>query len=149
MSRIHKVLVVALAVIIAVLSFLFGFDYGKIASEGLTLSSIVLAVYVAATMGLINTDLAKKLATTPSSQNAEHTQLGQLTIYFKHASLYAIATIVISSIVLLLPEIDPKNTIMCLVYQVVSMVGLVVYALNLMFMGLIIRFMLNRQIWDQ
>ena len=106
---------------------------------------------MAAIIGLINTDLAKKMAATLSAPKSEYTQLWQLTTYFSHASAYAIATIIISSIVLLIPEQEPgvENLVINVVNQILGISGVIVYALNLMFMGLILRFMLNRQIWNR
>lgn len=148
MRKIDRLWCTLLAVILGVLGYSLEIDYSKIASEGLTLSSIVLAVYVAAIIGLINTDLAKKMAKTLSAPKSEFTQLGQLTVYFRQASAYAIATIVISSIFLLIPELEVRNIVFDTCMRVLSILGLIVYALNLLFLGLILRFMLNRQIWN-
>lgn len=150
MRKSDKILGFILATVVGILTFLLKIDYTEIASEGLTLASIVLAVYVAAIVGLINTDLAKKMASTLSAPKSEHTQLGQLTTYFRHASAYAIATIIISSVSLLVPSPDPdvESQIIEIINEVLSITGMMVYALNLMFLGLILKFMLNRQIWN-
>lgn len=149
MRTIDRIFCIVAAMIVGVLAFFLEIDYAKIASEGLTLSSIVLAVYVAAIAGLINTDLAKKMAQTLSSPKSEYTQLGQLTTYFKYASGYAIATIIISSIVLLLPGLQIEDVIANSIMRILSILGLVLYTLNLLFLGMILRFMLNRQIWNE
>lgn len=149
MRKVDKILCSVVATVVGILTYFLEIDYTAIAGEGLTLSSIVLAVYVAAIIGLINTDLAKKMAKTLSAPKSESTQLGQLTTYFRHASSYAIATIIISSIALIIPEPEAPNLVMDTVKQVLSISGLMVYALNLMFLGLILRFMLNRQIWNE
>ena len=57
MRKSDKTAAVILATLTIVISWLTHLDYNIIASEGLTLSSIVLAVYVAAILGLINTNL--------------------------------------------------------------------------------------------
>lgn len=136
-----------LAMLTMVVSWLTHLDYNAIASEGLTLSSIVLAVYVAAILGLINTNLAKKMAATQTHAKNEFTQLGQLVIYFKYASSFAIATIVISSITLLIPT-EVNERAFQVVFQCLSSIGFAVYSLNLFFLSIILRFMLNRQLWD-
>ena len=59
MRKVDKIAAVVLAVFAALISWFTRLSYKTIASEGLTLSSIVLAVYVAAILGLINTNLAK------------------------------------------------------------------------------------------
>lgn len=92
----------------------------------------------------------KKMAATQAHAKSEFTQLGQLVIYFKYASAYAIATIVISSITLLIPA-DPAEVskrIFQIIIQCLSSIGFTVYALNLFFLAVILRFMLNRQLWN-
>ena len=150
MRKGDKCAAVLLAILVAAVSWFTRCNYKSIASEGLTLSSIVLAVYVAAILGLINTNLAKKMAVTPTHTKSEFTQLGQLVAYFKHASAYAVATIIFSSIALLLPvcPIDAKEKILQIILRFFSSSGFKVYALNLFFLIVILRFMLNRQIWD-
>ena len=147
MRKSDKTAAVILATLTIVISWLTHIDYNIIASKGLTLSSIVLAVYVAAILGLINTNLAKKMAATQAHAKSEFTQLGQLVIYFKYASAYAIATIVISSITLLLPA-EATKRIFQIIIHCLSSIGFTVYALNLFFLAVILRFMLNRQLWN-
>ena len=77
MRKGDKCAAVLLAILVAAVSWFTRCNYKSIASEGLTLSSIVLAVYVAAILGLINTNLAKKMAVTPTHTKSEFTQLGQ------------------------------------------------------------------------
>lgn len=146
MERTHKVLLWCTAVVVAICSYIFRFDYRDIASEGMTLSSIVLAVYVAAMMGLIGAKLGEKLAKLPS-KNPEYTQLWVLRAYFQNAVIFAVLTIVASSIILLMPESAKVESVNC-AFQIVSSLSLAVYAANLVFMGFIMKFMLNRQIWD-
>lgn len=92
-------------------------------------------------------NMAKKMAATQAHAKSEFTQLGQLVIYFKYASAYAIATIVISSITLLLPA-EATKRIFQIIIQCLSSIGFTVYALNLFFLAVILRFMLNRQLWN-
>lgn len=147
MRKCDKITAIILAMFTIMASRLLHLDYNTIASEGLTLSSIVLAVYVAAILGLINTNLAKKMAVTQTSAKSEFTQLGQLVIYFKYASVCAIATIVISSITLLIPT-EVNKCMFQIVFECFSSIGFTVYTLNLFFLVVILRFMLNRQLWD-
>lgn len=147
MRKCDKITAIILATFTIMASQLLHLDYNTIASEGLTLSSIVLAVYVAAILSLINTNLAKKMAVTQTSAKSEFTQLGQLVIYFKYASVCAIATIVISSITLLIPT-EVNKCMFQIVFECFSSIGFTVYTLNLFFLVVILRFMLNRQLWD-
>ena len=149
MSKKDKWFAFILGLLVFAISFVLEFDYVNIASEGLTLSSIVLAVYVAAMMGLIGSKLGEKLANTPAL-GGEYTQLWILRAYFKNALFFAVATIVLSSLALLIPTIDPNTTskVIILIYRGVSAFSLTVYAVNLFFMVATLKFMLNRQIWN-
>ena len=145
MEKMHKLLLGFTAVAVASCSYLLQLDYRSLASEGISLSSIVLAVYVAAMMGLIGAKLGQKLATSPS-KNPEYTQLWVLRGYFRDATILAMLTIVASSVILLLPDVCPEKR--SCAYWIFSSVSLAIYAVNLIFMGIIMKFMLNRQIWD-
>lgn len=138
-----------IGLLVTVVAFLLDLDYSNIASEGLTLSSIVLAVYVAAMMGLIGSKLGQKMAETVSA-NGDYTQLWVLRSYFKYALVYAVATIILSSLVLLLPEVNTETSLTAcvLINRVISALALAIYSVNLFFMGLTLKFMLNRQIWN-
>lgn len=146
MEKKHKILLWFVAVVVTACSYLFRLDYRNIASEGLSLASIVLAVYVAAMMGLIGANLSKKLANMPSA-NLEYTQLWVLRRYFSNAVIVSVLTIIASSIILLLPERSACGPISN-AYMLLSSLSLALYAVNLVFMGLIVKFILNRQIWD-
>ena len=149
MEKRDRTIAFLFGVAVACCAVIFKLDYLRIAESGLTLSSIVLAVYIAAIIGLINSDLAKKMQKTPDAKQKDRTQLGVLTRYFKLASLCSIATIVISSIMLLIPPaMLTFPVVVSYVWPAVSTIGIVVYAENLAFLAMIIRFMLNRQIWN-
>lgn len=147
MEKAHKRILRITAVAVAMISFVCRFDYRDIASEGISLSSIVLAVYVASMMGFIGAKLGEKLANQPS-QNPEYTQLWVLRTYFRNANVAAVMTIVASSIILLLPEYTEEVS-PPLIYQIFSSLSLAVYAVNLIFMWFIIQFIMNRQMWDK
>ena len=146
MEKTHKILLWFAAVAVAVCSYIFQLDYRNIASKGMSLTSIVLAVYVAAIMGLIGAKLGEKLAKMPS-KNPEYTQLWVLRKYFSNAVMASVLTIIASSLILLLPErreCEPISN----AYLLLSSLSLAVYAVNLVYMGFIMKFILNRQIWD-
>ena len=68
MEKRDRILSIVVGLITACCGYIFDLDYLNIAESGLTLSSIVLAVYVAAIIGLINSELAKKMQNTISLQ---------------------------------------------------------------------------------
>lgn len=151
MERRDQVLAILVGTITIVCGIVFKLDYAPIAESGLTLSSIVLAVYIAAIIGLINSDLAKKMSKTVASPSNDKTQLGILTHYFKVACFASICTILVSSLVLLLPKpiLDDENVVFHHFRKGMSLLGLLSYIENLVFLAIIIRFMLNRQIWNK
>lgn len=149
MEKRDRILTFAVGAIVAYCGYKFGLDYSEIAESGLTLFSIVLAVYIAAIIGLINTDLAKKMQKTVAAPRKDRTQLGVLTLYFKIASFCSVCTILISSLILLIPEPAPATAqALSCAWSALSILGLVFYVENLVFLAIIMRFMLNRQIWN-
>ena len=148
MEKRDNLLVLIVGGIVGFCGYKFDLDYSKIAESGLALCSIVLAVYIAAIVGLINSDLAKKMQKTVSASQKDRTQLGVLTQYFKFASACSIGTIIVSSLILLLEvDVDSSQLVLC-AQSVLSVLGLVLYVENLVFLTMILRFMLNRQIWN-
>ena len=148
MEKCDRFLVAGVGAAIIFLCHRFDLDYGNLAESGLTLSSIVLAVYIAAIVALINSDLSKKMQTTVSGARRDRTQLGVLVIYFKFAALCSLGTIVISSLLILLDNITFTEPSVLCGLSLLSTLGLVFYVENLVFLVLILRFMLNRQIWN-
>lgn len=149
MERKDSILTVVIGIITAVCWYMFGLDYLKIAESGLTLSSIVLAVYIAAIIGLINSELAKRMKNTVATPRNDKTQLGVLVLYFKIAIFFSVGTILVSSLILLLSFPNNRESfIVVSIWSVLSVIGLVFYVENLVFLIIILRFMLNRQIWD-
>lgn len=148
MEKRDRILLVAIGVAVGFCGYRFKLDYSRIADHGLTLCSIVLAVYIAAIVGLINSDLAKKMKKTVASKQTDKTKLGVLTKYFKHASSCSIGTIIISSMVLLVEESATLSQPALCAWSALSLLGLVLYIENLVFLTIILRFMLNRQIWN-
>lgn len=149
MERIDRNIAIIVGVIAVVCSTVFDWDYTAIAQNGLTLSSITLAVYIAAIIGLINSDLSIKLRKTISSSQTDKTQLGILVIYFKIASAFSVLTIILSSLVLIIPKPAEDAKILIVGLHVLSTAGLMLYCENIVFLSIIIRFILNRQIWNK
>lgn len=149
MERKDRILSAAVGIATAVLGYKFNLDYCEIAESGLTLSSIVLAVYIAAVIGLINSELSKKMKRVVATSQRDKTQLGVLVIYFKIAIFFTIGTILISSLILLVPSPSSETlNFLVFMWSLLSIAGLVFYVENLVFLIIILRFMLNRQIWD-
>lgn len=149
MERRDSILTIAIGIVAAACGYIFNLDYLRIAESGLTLSSIVLAVYIAAVVGLINSELSKKMKKTVAASRNDKSQLGVLVSYFKIAIFFSISTILASSLILLLsPPNNEACTMTLFLWTLLSVAGLVFYIENLTFLIIILRFMLNRQIWD-
>ncbi len=151
MEKRDRIYIILSGLITALCGYFFKLDYSSLAESGLTLSSIVFAVYIAAIIGLINTDLSKKMKKTVAPKQQSKSQLGVLITYFKSAIFCSIATIFLSSLILLLnKQNEPISSQLLLHIQyATSLLGLVFYVENLTFFAIITRFILNRQIWNE
>lgn len=86
---------------------------------------------------------------TVATPRNDKTQLGVLVLYFKIAIFFSVGTILVSSLILLLSFPNNRESfIVVSIWSVLSVIGLVFYVENLVFLIIILRFMLNRQIWD-
>ena len=136
MYKKHKIVLGIIVICCGILSYVFKVEYSVIASDGITVVSIVLAIYMTSFSGLVSSDLAKKM------QRKEDKIINA-------AVGIGIINIVVSCISLILKdkmiEIVNKNT----VYYIVSAIGISTLAANLFLMFLLFRFMVNRQLWDK
>ena len=90
------------------------------------------------------------MAATQTHAKSEFTQLGQLVIYFKYARHMQLQLLSLVVLLFLIPA-DPAEAskrIFQIIIQCLSSIGFTVYVLNLFFLAVILRFMLNRQLWN-
>lgn len=149
MEKRDKVIVGVVGIIVVLLSFLFDLQYSSIAESGLTLASIVLAVYLAAIVGLINSDLARGMAKKESVKCSGKSELGVLSTYFKYAIACATITIALSTMALLTPIAGCATGVVSYCFRAFYSVAICFYTENLVFLCLLVRFILNRQLWNQ
>ncbi len=97
-------------------------------------------------ISLSTSDLAEKMRNTVV-ECGTRTQLGVLTDYFKTALAFSINTIIISSIVLATP--NPNLFLPSFLWSILLKLGLLFYTENIVCFIMIIRFVLNRQIWNK
>lgn len=149
MHKKHKIVLGIIVICCGILSYVFKVEYSVIASDGITVVSIVLAIYMTSFSGLVSSDLAKKMQRKEDKIINGKSQLGVLKGYLNAAVGIGIINIVVSCISLILKdkmiEIVNKNT----VYYIVSAIGISTLAANLFLMFLLFRFMVNRQLWDK
>ena len=152
MEKKDKFKLIGIIALTILVNYFFDLDFAVLAESGLTMSSIVLAVYIAAIVGLINTELAKKMSTTVA-QSGDKTQLGVLVKYFKYATTCAIITLILSSVIVFMSQKECNYLVKVVcdvdIYKIVSCVGLIAYVGNIFFLITVIKFMLNRQIWNE
>lgn len=60
MYKKHKIMLGIIVICCGILSYVFKVEYSVIASDGITVVSIVLAIYMTSFSGLVSSDLAKK-----------------------------------------------------------------------------------------
>ena len=131
MYKKHKIVLGIIVICCGILSYVFKVEYSVIASDGITVVSIVLAIYMTSFSGLVSSDLAKKMQRKEDKIINGKSQLGVLKGYLNAAVGIGIINIVVSCISLILKdkmiEIVNKNT----VYYIVSAIGISTLAANL------------------
>lgn len=149
MYKKHRVMLVLVMLIIGVISYLFSVDYADIASDGITVVSIILAIYMTSFSSLVSSELAKKMQRKEDSELAGKSQLGVLRSYLNNAVFIGIINIIISCVALILASkmelVENKGV----VYYIISACGCATLAGNIYLMFLLFRFMVNRQLWNK
>lgn len=145
MRKADFLLVLLIAVIAGWLAHFFNLNYGQIASDSLTVISIILAIYMASIGGLMGSPLSARMKGIPDNQQSYRSQLGRLVSYFKWAVFDSILTIILTSIFRLLPiPSAPFPEWYCLL----SAVCIAAFASNFVFTIIVFLFILNRQVWE-
>lgn len=145
MRKIDSFLVLLIAATAGGLAYSFNLDYGQIASDSLTVISIILAIYMASIGGLMSSPLSARMKSIPDNQQSYRSQLGRLVSYFKWAVFDSIITIILTSIFRLLPTPTPPLPEW---YCVLSAVCIAAFASNFVFTTIVFLFILNRQVWE-
>lgn len=120
-------------------SFFLKLNFGDISEVAITVVSIVLAVYIAASSGLLGNPYASEMKKQRDSQLPTKSALGVLATYLRWAGSFSTATITISCIFLFNVEIIHNN----LVYQLISSASCGLFAVNIVFMWLVFTFLVN------
>ena len=85
MYKKHKVMLALIMVCCGILSYVFKVRYSIIASDGITVISIVLAIYMTSFSGLVSSELAKKMQRKEDKILNGKSQLGVLKSYLNAA----------------------------------------------------------------
>lgn len=133
-------------IFICILTYFFRIDYCKIASEGITVVSIVLAIYMTSFSNLLSSELADKMKKTQDKQIWEKSQMGVLRGYLNIAVGIGIINIILGIITLMLENnIDSQYIVF---YECISSFGFGTLGANIYMMYLLYKFMVNRQMWN-
>ena len=149
MYKKHRVMLVLVILLFGAISYLFSVDYGDIASDGITVVSIILAIYMTSFSGLVSSDLAKKMQRKEDSELAGKSQLGVLRSYLNAAVCIGIINIIISCVATILASKMELVVNKGVVYYILSACGCATLAGNIYLMFLLFRFMVNRQLWNK
>jgi hypothetical protein len=118
-------------------------EYSKLASDALTVVSIVIAVYITVASVLIGSTYAASLKRIPDTQNKGRSQLGSLRDYLTNGAFFGILTIVISSLYNL--EITSLGKIWngkIDLTRLISAFSCSTFALNIFFLWLVFKLMM-------
>ncbi len=149
MYKRHRVILVLIMLMCGVISFVFDVDYADIASDGITVVSIILAIYMTSFSGLVSSELAQKMQRREDSELTGRSQLGVLRSYLNVAVGVGIFNIIVACIALIIHSkmeaVVNKGTL----YYVASACGCGTLGANIYLMFLLFRFMVNRQLWNK
>ena len=149
MYKKHRVMLTLVMLFLGAISYLFSVDYAVIASDGITVVSIILAIYMTSFSSLVSSELAKKMQRKEDSELAGKSQLGVLRSYLNAAVCIGIINIIISCISMVLASKMELVVNKGVVYYIVSVCGCATLAGNICLMFLLFRFMVNRQLWNK
>lgn len=125
-------------IFISALSFFNDWDFDEMAGTAITFASIAVGVYIAAVSALLGSQYSKILKQQPDHKIKDKTFLGVLAQYFRYAGFSCMLLIVISCIYCI-----PANKITPLVYRFCSAFTYGLFAVNFLFMWLILIFLVN------
>lgn len=149
----HKRLIVIIFIAVLIAAIILNADYSKIAEASISVMSIAVAVYISATSVILGSTYAEKLKGQVDSKITTSTSLGVLAAYLRNAGALAVIMIMIStlyvlkigtpkSIAILLTN-NGWHTIGTLILRVVSAISCGLFAVNIVFMYLILLFLIN------
>lgn len=153
MYKKHKRLIAVLFVLIFILSLWLKADYSKIAEANISIMAIAIAVYIGATSVLLGSPYAEKMKKQQDAEISLKTSLGVLASYLRWAGLFGITTIVVSTLYVLnigstIMDMIPDSSLLGdtfpqMVPQVLSAFSCSMFAVNLVFVYLILIFLIN------
>ena len=149
----HKRLIVIIFIAVLIAAIILNADYSKISEASISVMSIAVAVYISATSVILGSTYAEKLKGQVDSKITTSTSLGVLAAYLRNAGALAVIMIMISTLYVLkigtpkpiaiLLTNNGWHTIGTLILRVVSAISCGLFAVNIVFMYLILLFLIN------
>ena len=149
----HKRLIVIIFIAVLIAAIILNADYSKIAEASISVMSIAVAIYISATSVILGSTYAEKLKGQVDSKITTSTSLGVLAAYLRNAGALAVIMIMISTLYVLkigtpkpiaiLLTNNGWHTIGTLILRVVSAISCGLFAVNIVFMYLILLFLIN------
>ena len=149
----HKRLIVIIFIAVLIAAIILNADYSKIAEASISVMSIAVAVYISATSVILGSTYAEKLKGQVDSKITTSSSLGVLAAYLRNAGALAVIMIMISTLYVLkigtpkpiaiLLTNNGWHTIGTLILRVVSAISCGLFAVNIVFMYLILLFLIN------
>ncbi len=149
----HKRLIVIIFIAVLIAAIILNADYSKIAEASISVMSIAVAVYISATSVILGSTYAEKLKGQVDSKITTSTSLGVLAAYLRNAGALAVIMIMISTLYVLkigtpkpiaiLLTNNGWHPIGTLILRVVSAISCGLFAVNIVFMYLILLFLIN------
>lgn len=153
MYKRHKAFIIVLLVATSIVSFLLELDYSSMAEASITIISIAVAVYIAATSIILGSPYAERLKSQTDFELREKTRLGVLASYLRTAGKFGIATIIVSTAYILevdreVQSIFPKDNPMWLylenlIFRIIGSFFCGLFFVNIVFMYLVLIFLIN------
>lgn len=159
MEKNHKIICFSCFALSGLLTYIIDVDFSLIASETISVVSIALAIYTFSISTLVGSKFTKNLKENIHKEKSDYTQLDVLRIYFKNATTISIITIILSmfqklNINIFLLKINKilssyKFFTFIDLSRIFSSVCFAFLTLNFIFIWLIIKFVLNRQLLEK
>lgn len=149
MYKKHRVFLALIIILCGAVSFAYKVDYAEIASEAITVVSIVLAIYMTSFSGLVSSELAKTMQRKEDKILTGKSQLGVLRSYLNVAVVTGILNIIVACISLIISSKMETTIEKGILYYIVSASGCSTLGANIFLMLLLYRFMVNRQLWNK
>lgn len=148
MYKQHIIACYVVGVSVFLCSYCFNFSYACIASDALTLVSIVLAVYIAVPSALLGSTYSRILKKSKDNKIPTQSLLGTLKKYLWKACSFGVTTLIISSYYIVRPHpfapimLNNKYIESIDLERFFSSASLCVFSINIFFLWLITRLLL-------